>query len=43
VSVAIIIQHAMRVRHIVTEGLPRSTVVFCIIIRHDYRKNLSNI
>jgi len=32
VSVALGIQHAMRTRHIVIYGLPRSTVFFHIIL-----------
>jgi len=39
VFVTLGIQHAMRVRHIVICGLPRSTVFFRIIsYRHDFRK-----
>ena len=39
IYVAIVNQHAMRMRHIVTYGLPRSTIFFYISHkRHDFRK-----
>ena len=37
VGVDLGIQHAMRMRHIVICGLPRSTILFHIIERHDFR------
>jgi hypothetical protein len=39
VCVALVIQHAMRMRHIVTCGLHRSTIFFTLSHkRHDFRK-----
>jgi len=40
VCVALVVQHAMRMRHTVICGLPRSTI--CSLLsykRHDFRKN----
>jgi hypothetical protein len=42
-SVALSIQHAMRMRHIVICGLPRSTTFFHISQMARYRKKLLNV